>query len=239
MTERAEDRGAGQGYPPGETQAAIIRFLMAYPDGIEEKKIRDWLKETKGLSEKKPIIKHLAILEKKGMLNLQSLGKGKSNIWKLNPTTETQVHICVAMLEDDINALDHEHFFSGQENEDIISLFNSEYMQRAIDATFLSVFKTSYSIDTTTKETLSKDLMTFIETGFKMSPTAVLATLTQLDLVNVAVGMFIAVLYKDNKDTTPKIDKVALAVITLYACLLSDLTKYCQYPGVEDKIRTF
>ena len=57
--------------------------------------------------------------------------------------------------------------------------------------------------------------------------------------MEVAAGMFMAALYKDNKGTTLKPDKVALAVVTLYACLLTDLTKYCLCEGVEDKIRTF
>ena len=235
MTERAEDRGVGQGYPPGETRVAIIRFLMAYPDGIEEKKIRDWLKETKGISEKGSVIEHLTSLKKRGLLILQSQ-RGKPNIWKLNPAPGAQYYIGAAILKGDINAILHKHLFGDQENEDTISLLKSGYMQRAIDTTFLPLFKTRYDIDTSIEEKLPGDLLTFIEKGFKMSPTAVLATLTQLRLLSVAVGMFIAALYKD---TTRTGDKVALAVITLYACLLTDLTKYCQCQGVEDKIRAF
>ena len=235
MTERAEDRGVGQGYPPGETRVAIIRFLMAYPGGIEEKKIRDWLKETRGISEKGSIIEHLTSLKKRGLLILQSQ-RGKPNIWKLNSAQRTQYYISAAMLKGDIDALVHKQLFSDQENGYTITLFNRGYMQKAIDTIFLPLFKECYGIDPAIEEKLPGDLLTFIEKGFKMSPTAVLTTLVTSSLMDVTVGMFTEILYKN---TTRKLDKVALAVITLYACILTDGIKYCLCPGVENKIRGF
>jgi hypothetical protein len=233
MIETTEDRGVGQGYPPGETRAAIVSFLVFYPDGIEEPKIRDWLREKYGLKQKKTIITHLTVLKEEGLLTLQH-SPGKSNIWKLNPSQKTQIFICKAALESDIKALVLGPLSKDKENEDRISLFGSEYVQRAIDTTFLPLFKKRYYIDTSLEEMLPNDLMTFIEKGFKMSPTAVIDTLIPLHLVHVAVGLFIAAL-----DRTQEIDNVTQAVVTLYACLLTDLTKYCLCQGVEDKIMAF
>lgn len=189
------------------------------------------------------------------LIKKEPSGKEIENFWKPNPDQETQIRICIAMLKGDIEVFFHERAFhkdliTNPENKDNILLnlgnaqraldtirfFNTEYVQRALDTSVLPLFKKRYGIDPSVEAKIPKELTTFIESGFKMSPTAVLATLTQSHLVEVAVGMFIAALYNN---TTRKLDKVAGAVITLYACLLTDMEKYCLCPGVADKIYAF
>lgn len=236
MIDIAEERKAGQGYPPGETRSAIIRFLTDYPDGIEEMKLRDWLRENKGIKQKKPVIGHLMALKENGALSLQH-PSGKDNIWKLAPDKKTQVKICVATLLGDLKAVLHEHSDTQKkQNEDRIRRFNTEYVQRAIDTTLLPLFKKHYKIDTSMEKKLPKELMTFIESGFKMSPTAVLAILTHSHLASIAVGLFREALHRN---TTQELDNVSVAIVTLYIYLLTDLKKYSLCPGVEDKISAF
>lgn len=70
----------GDHYKQNETKRKIIEFVLDYPDGVEEPRLREYLKDTLDISEQKNIKIHLEDLRKKGCLE-KTERTGFANKW--------------------------------------------------------------------------------------------------------------------------------------------------------------
>ena len=236
MLNMAKKRKRGERYPEDYIKKQIIRFVYDYPDGIGEPKIRDWLKENYGISEKKGIVNHLQELKEKRVLIKQ---KTKiENIWKHNPDPEMSKNVFILMMTEDFIDVLHEFHEAnmGEEEADRVTFFFTKYFQGAIEKNFIPFFKHNYGI-LLIYDKLPKEIRNFIENGIKLSPTAAKHIISHpVPEVMVPVAMLLAA---GSKNTLKEPDKLSVAIATIYSCLLIDLVKYCSYPVVREKIRAF
>lgn len=77
-----ELRKQGERDAEGGTQKAIFSYILAHPEGIEEKEIRNKLFSEKRIKEKRGIIEHLKKLEDAKVIKKRK--KEYNNVWGLN-----------------------------------------------------------------------------------------------------------------------------------------------------------
>ena len=225
MLNMAKKRKRGERYPEGYIKKQIMRFVCDYPDGIEEPKIRDWLKENYGISEKKGIVAHLQELEEKMFLIMQPQ-RGKENIWKPNPDRE----IFGVIWSNEL-----------QNNEEVLSFFNSKYTQRMISNEYMAGYRGLKSEE--------DNVEPFFEEGMKLSPTFLHYTIhAGLPEVEVGAGLLQLVLEASPhakrigiyRGEGPKKYDITLQIEysaeLLYVSLLIDAKKY---PELRSKILDF
>ncbi|MBE9593921.1 MAG: hypothetical protein IMF19_10645 [Proteobacteria bacterium] len=156
--------------------------------------------------------------------------------WKPNPSPKVSGYIYKTMMKGDFESAYYKLYGGGKQDEERqrLAFLNTKYVQRVIDTYFLPLFKTQYDIPSI-EDGLPKGVMAFIDSGFKLSPTAVSSTIFHVPEVNVTTGlMLFGIAAPSKKD----IDKSSVAIATLYTSLLIDMAKYCTYPGMEEKIST-
>lgn len=78
-------RRQGERSPEGYIRNRIEELIFDYPDGIETPKIKEWLRESEGIRERKVLDYHLKKLEKKGrIIKIPPIKLGRENKWKPN-----------------------------------------------------------------------------------------------------------------------------------------------------------
>ncbi len=76
-------RKQGERQPFGYTKRKILLLVLdRYPKDIEEPELRDILREEDQILEAKGVRNHLSDMEKENVIEKQSMGLGKPNIWK-------------------------------------------------------------------------------------------------------------------------------------------------------------
>jgi len=239
-----KERKRGQRYPEGYIERRIAILVFDYPEGIEEQKIRDWVKKTHGVREKKGISAHLQKLKEKDFITLHPQ-KGKDNIWKPSePKLKILKYVSEGMPEDN--------------KGEVVSAFYTWLVQKTIEEYLLPGFlKSQHIIDGyfengefvylthlereepeegeegVIEPDIEPDVLNFFKKGFKLSPTALSHSVHELPEVKIATALILTA--KPNY-VDRGMDTRSIAVATLCSCLLIDMMKY---PSLRDKIGDF
>jgi len=94
------DQDHTQRYERGEIQREILKFILAFENGVEEPEIREYLKTNFGITAPKGVKLHLENLSNKGLL-VKEERRGAANIWTLN--YENKVPVGEYIIENYLN----------------------------------------------------------------------------------------------------------------------------------------
>jgi len=72
----------GRKHPPGRTKQEILRIIFEHPNGVEESKIREILKDRLGIKDMRGVKRHLAALSQEGVITKKEK-PGKANLWNV------------------------------------------------------------------------------------------------------------------------------------------------------------
>lgn len=140
-------RAQGERYPKGFVKRKILlRISSEFPKGVEEPLLRDYLRESWNVREKRGVKKHLDDLKEEGCLSKKTR-RGKANIWNLKSDYRGIKSVANRLLKDDVDKLPFVRTDYVQKivNEKLVDHFAPAWAKKFVSAKADYLEKSGYS----------------------------------------------------------------------------------------------